>query len=63
MKNYKSLLFVALTFVSLSSCTKEDTYEIPPIKQVIFQEDFSGNTDGTILDRSEERRVGKECRL
>lgn len=50
MKSFKSILFFALPLVTLSSCTKEDAYEIPPIKQVIFEENFSENTDGTVLN-------------
>lgn len=43
MKSFKSILFFALPLVTLSSCTKEDAYEIPPIKQVIFEENFNSN--------------------
>ncbi|MDI9310471.1 MAG: DUF5017 domain-containing protein [Limnohabitans sp.] len=50
MKSFKSILFFTLPFVMLSSCTKDDSYEIPPVRQVIFEENFNANTDGTILD-------------
>lgn len=50
MKSFKSIMFFTLPFVMLSSCTKDDSYEIPPVKQVVFEENFNTNTDGTILD-------------
>lgn len=50
MKNMKSILFLALAFGTLSSCTEEDAYEIPTFKSTIFQENFSDNTDNTDLN-------------
>lgn len=43
MKNMKSILFLALAFGTLSSCTEEDAYEIPTFKKVIFEENFNSN--------------------
>ena len=45
MKNIKSILFLALAFGTLSSCTEEDAYEIPTFKTTLLKEDFQGTSD------------------
>lgn len=48
MKNYiKSVLIITISLTLITSCSKEDDYEIPPFKSLMLAENFEGVTTGS----------------
>ncbi len=50
MKNISNKILFLLTLLVLSSCVKEDDYEIPTTRVSFFSENFQNIQTGTVLD-------------